>query len=310
MPKISHEMLELGRPPRLDSAWRTISARDANRLCSLMLTAILDERFPTRVAWPKDLVGKVVKLQNDFFEEAAFLFDIATCRGLPEEPTQSVFNAFLKLLESDTVHNVKDGYEVWETWYPVHWGEYRLYTLFDEQNAKAVNPKNDPAITAMFYRAYELMHRIHIIECYQEDPICLDVMYIMPEVVRFCLQGTPNIENVTYQRPWLLVTEQYVVYRHHLAKELGYSYRRLQDFERDGATKKRIPWPKPLNPEGKHDKKYYDPLEVLDLLTRLPKDFSGHTPIDNIIEKLMKNHLATKITPKSPKATQAQSEGG
>lgn len=308
-PKITPEMLEIGRPPRLEDAWRHWSARKARGLCCQWLHAILDERFPKRVAWPRELAARTERLRGEFYDEVAFLFDVAIFQGLQEEPTQSVYNAFLKLLESDQVINVLDIHEPWEEWYAVHFGDYEIHKLFDTEHAATVNSNNDPATTAMFYRAYELLRRINDIENRRADPITTNIMDIMPEEIRFSLVGSSSYESapaketgqekVTYQRPWLLVTEEYVVYRYRLADELGLSDKALSNYEKAGSTTKGTPWPSPLNPRDTHSKKYYDPLKVLDTLTKLPKDFSKNIPIDDIIAKLMNNKLASKITIKT-----------
>jgi len=106
----------------------------------------------------------------------------------------------------------------------------------------------------------------------------------------------------------MLVTEGYGVYRHHLAKALGRSNRTLTNYEKEGKTSAGTFWPLPLNPGITSDKKYYDPLKVLEALTALPKDFGKHARVDDIIALLMKGELSSKIPPKVPKQPKKETE--
>lgn len=329
MPKIIPEMLEIGRPPRLERAWRRPAAYDAIQMCCHMLDAILNERFPKRIAWPEELAAKVEKERDEFYEEVAFLFDIAAFRGLQEEPTQSVYTAFLRLLESDTVHNVQGGHEYWDTWFAVHFGDFDIYRLFDKEHAAAVNPDNDPDIAAMFFRAYELLRRLNIIAYHVEDPISTDIIDIMPEVIRLSLAGgtihTPAtsvepsipadpvtpiepVSPVKYDKPWLLMSEGYVVYRYRLADALGLSKRTLYTYEKNGKSIEETFWPSPINPDDRHGEKYYDPLKVLDALSALPNDFSKKASMTEIIDNLMNNKLSSKLAPKKPKKVKKETD--
>ncbi len=318
MPKIYPEMLEIGRPPRLDMAWRRHAAATAIKACCCMFDAILNERFPKRIAWPKELAAKVEKARAEFYEEVAFLFDIAMCYGLQEEPTQSVYNAFLILLESDTVQNVRGGHEFWDTWFTVHFGDINIYRLFDQEHAAAVNPDNDPDISAMFFRAHELLRRLNNVAYHVEDPISTYILDIMPEAIRLSLEGgviqpektgkNTTLEPVKYDRPWLLMSEGYVVYRYRLADALGLSDKTLSNYEKESKSIKGTFWPSPCNPSDRHGKKYYDPLKVLEALSSLPKDFSKNEPVDDIIGLLMSNKLSSKLPPKRPKKVKKETD--
>ncbi len=81
---------------------------------------------------------------------------------------------------------------------------------------------------------------------------------------------------------------------------LGISDKTLSNYEKDGKTPKGTFWPSPLNPDDKHNKKYYDPLKVLEALTALPKNFGKHTKVADVIVMLMNNKLASKIVQKPP----------
>ena len=304
MPKIYPEMVEIGRPARLEPALRRTAAWNANRSCCQMLNAMIDERFPHRLS-----SGDVQELREAFFEETAFLFDITAFRGLAEEPTQSVCNAFAALLDSDTVHNVNDGHEPWADWYTVHFGDGQIYQLFDSSHAEAVNPNKNQTLAETFFRAHALLKRIHTITHeFVEDPVSTYIMDIMPKAIQFSLEGALDYTTATHERPWLLVTEQYVVYRHRLSDLLGISDKTLSNYEKDGKTPKGTFWPSPLNPNDKHNKKYYDPLKVLEALTALPpaEKFGKRMAVADIITMLMNNKLASKLTPKPPKEPKKQ----
>ncbi|MDR1535785.1 MAG: hypothetical protein LBU64_11945 [Planctomycetota bacterium] len=316
MPKIYPEMVEIGRPPRLEPALRLGAAFDAMDCLCRLLNAMLDERFPERVVFPGDLAAKVTEARDAFFEEASFLFDISACRGLKEEPTQSLCDAFALLIDNETVHNVNGGHEPWQMWYTVHFGDARIPTLFDEKYAKAVNPSDDPAIAEMFARARNFLHRIELIIKGEEETASTYILDLMPEAIRLSLEGvaTPEKkeavknEKAAFERPWMLVTEGYGVYRHRLAKELGLSGRTLTNYEKDGKTSAGTVWPSPLNPGNTLIKKYYDPLKALDALAALPKDFSKHTKVDDIIARLMDGKLSSKIPPTVPKKPKKETE--
>ena len=94
-----------------------------------------------------------------------------------------------------------------------------------------------------------------------------------------------------------MATEGYGVYRYKLSKELGCTNKTLQNYERDGRTSKGAYWPTPLNPHDKHSQKFYDPADVVKALTALPANFSGKTPVEEILSKLMNNQLSSAIPP-------------
>ena len=351
MPKIYPEMIELGRPPRLEPDLRRGAAFGAMACLCRLLNAMLDERFPERVASPGDLAARVAEAHAAFFEEASFLFEIAECRGLKEEPTQSIRDAFALLVGSETVHNVKGGHEPWEEWYTVHLGDVNVPSLFDERNANVVNPGGDPAIAEMFARARNFLHRIELIIKCEEEVISTSIMDLMPEAVRLSLEGAaacgkeeadtdpdpavepepqvapepqaepePQVETesqavdnekAVFQRPWMLVTEGYAVYRHHLAKAFGLSNRTLTNYEKDGKTPAGTFWPSPLNSGFASVKKYYDPIKVLEALTALPKGFRKRIRVDEMIAALMGGELSSKIpvmVPKKPKKETEEEE--
>ncbi len=305
MPKIYPEMVEIGRPARLEPALRRTAAWNANRHCCQMLNIMVDERFPDRLS-----SGDLQKSREAFFEEAAFLFDIAAFRGLEEEPTQSVCNAFAALLDSDTVHNVDGGHEPWADWYTVHFGGDHICQLFDSSHAEAVNSNNNQELTQAFFRAHALLERIYtIIHEVVKNPVSTYIMDIMPKAIQFSLEGALDYTTAIPERPWLLVTEQYVVYRHRLSDVLGISDKTLSNYEKEGKTPKGTFWPSPLNPDDKHNKKYYDPMKVLEALTALPPEkFGKGMAVADIIAMLMNNKLASKIAPKPPKKPKLESE--
>ena len=107
----------------------------------------------------------------------------------------------------------------------------------------------------------------------------------------------------------MMVTEEFVVYRSRLSAELGLSNKTLSNYEKDGKTTKGTFWPSPLNPGDTHEKKYYDPVKVLEALTALPKDFSKRTKVDDIIAMLMDGKLSSKILPQTPKKPKKKTEG-
>ena len=296
MPRLFPEMLELGRPARLEPVLRRTMASEAIEYCCCMLNRMIYERFPQRLHY-----GEFRDWREEFFDAAAFLFDIAICRGLPEEPTNSVCVAFNALLDSETVHNVHGGHAPWMDWFTVHYGNEFIYQLFDSDHAETANPTNDPELAEAFFRAHTLLVRIDKIRRWQEEPVSTYILDIMPKAIRLSLESAFDYTTAAHDRPWLHVTEQYAVYRYRLADALGNSDKTLSNYEKDGKTPKGTLWPSPLNPNDKHNKKYYDPLKVLEALTALPKDFSKHTPVADIIAALMNNKFASKIVPKQPK---------
>lgn len=298
-------MLEIGRPARLEPALRSSTASEARQYCCRMLNSMIKERFPERLNY-----GVFQDWREKFFEAAAFLFDIAVCRGLPEEPTNSVCVAFNALLDSDTVHNVHGGHEPWVEWFSVHYGDDYIHELFDTVHAEAANPSKNQEVAEAFFRAHALLERIHKISRHQEEPVSTYILNILPRVVQLSLESAFDYTTAAHERPWLLVTEQYVVYRNRLMNELGVSNKTLSKYEKDGKTTKGTFWPSPLNPDDTHNKKYYDPLKVLEALTALPKNFSKHTAVEDIIAALMNNKLASKITPKPPKKPKAELDEG
>ena len=324
MPKIYPEMVGIGRPPRLEPDLRRSAAFEAMACLCRLLNAMLDERFPERVAFPDDLAVRVTEAYGAFFEEASFLFDIAACRDLKEEPTRCIYDAFALLVGSETVHNVNGGHEPWEKWYTVHLGDVNIPSLFDERNATVVNPGGDPSIAEMFARARNFLHRIELIVNGEEEIVSTSIMDLMPEAVRLSLEGATacgkeeaeaepepqaaNNEKAAFERPWMLVTEGYGVYRHYLAKAFGLSNRTLTNYEKDGKTSAGTFWPSPLNPGTASAKKYYDPLKVLEALTTLPKDFSKSTRVDDIIARLMNGELSSKIPVNVPKKLKKETE--
>lgn len=312
MAKIYPEMLEIGRPPRLEPAMRRAAAREANKRCCVMLNAMVDERFPHRIANPSALgalAARVAKMQEAFFEEAAFLFDIAACRGLREEPTQSVRDAFAFLLDSETVHNTRGWHEAWESWHTGRFGDDHIFLLFDQSHAESVKSPKDPDTAATFFRAFELLKRINTIALHVEDPVSTSIMDIMPEAIRLSLASAVDYKKAAFERPWMMVTEEYAVYRCRLSDELGFSNKTLSNYEKDGKTSKGTFWPAPLNPGDRHGTKYYDPMKVLEALTLLPKDFSRRTRVDDIIAMLLDGKLSSKILPQVPKKLKKETEG-
>ncbi|MCC8108177.1 MAG: hypothetical protein LIQ30_03840 [Planctomycetes bacterium] len=308
MAKLYPEMVAIGRPARREPALRRGAAYEAVACCCRLLNAMLDERYPDRIADPSvlgDLSARVKEMHEAFFEKAAFLFDVALLRGLKEEPTQSLMDAFDRLADSETVHNVNGGHEPWRDWYTVHFGDYRIGDLFDEKHAEAVNPANDPALTELFARVYTFMQRIESIIRSEEETVSTYILDIMPDVLRLSLEGSIDYEKMAYDKPWMSIAEEYGVYRHKLAKELGKTERSLANYERAGKTPKSSYWPKPLNPEDGPGKKYYNPMHVLKALSALPEDFSKATRVSEVIAKLMGNKLASKI-PHKPKKTPAR----
>lgn len=271
---------------------------------------MLDERYPVRFVNPSaagDLGVRVEKHFEAFFDEAAFLFDVAVCRGLPEEPTRTVRGVFAMLMDSETVQNVKGGHMPWAEWYTGHVGD-DIIPLFDESHAKAVNPGNDPAIAEMFSRAHRFLERIRTIAQGEENTVSTYILDLMPDAVRFSLESVVDYEKMAFDKPWMSIVERYAVYRHKLAKELGVTERTLANYERTGKTPKSGYWPKPLNPDDGPGKKYYDPMHTLKALSALPNDFSKATRVDDIIGKLMGNKLASKIAPKPVKVEPEEEE--
>ena len=214
MAKIYPEMVAIGRPPRLEPSMRCGAARRANGACCMMLNAMVDERFPQRIANPSalgDLTVRVTEMQEAFFEEAAFLFDIAACRGLREEPTQSVRDAFALLLDDEAVHNVRGGHEAWMDWYTVHFSEDNIFLLFDRDHAEAVNPTKARNTADTFFRAFELLKRIHAIALLDESPESTSIMDIMPEGVRISMATSGDYRKQAFERRWMMVPEEVVV---------------------------------------------------------------------------------------------------
>lgn len=303
-------MMDVGRPARREPALRRGHAISALACCCRLLNAMLDERYPARFADPSaigDLGVRVGEYFEAFFDEAAFLFDIAACRGLPEEPARTVQDAFAVLMDSETVHNVKGGHVPWPEWYTGHIGD-DIIQLFDESHARAVNPGNDTTIADLFSRAYRFLRRITMIAQDQEETVSTYILDIMPDAVRFSLESVVDYEKMAFNKPWMSIVERYAVYRHKLAKELGVTERTLANYERTGKTPKSGYWPTPLNPDDGPGKKYYDPMHTLKALSALPKDFSKATRVDDIIGKLMSNKLASKIAPKPVKVEPEEKE--
>ena len=308
MAKIYPEMVAIGRPARREPDLRRGAAFKAMESCGRLLEAILGERFPERIPGVFDPAVLVGDAHEAFFEEAAFLFDIAMLRGLKEEPTQSVRDAFALLLERETP-NTADGRHIpWLDWSPAFIGSVHIAALFDEAHARAVNPDADQAMTDLFSRTHKFLQRIElIIEC-REETVSTYILDLMPEAVRVSIEGSIDYEKMAFDKPWMSIVECFGVYRHKLAKELGVTERTLANYERAGKTPKGGYWPAPLNPDDGPGKKYYDPMHALKALSALPQDFSKATRVDDIIVKLMNNKLASKITPKSPKAEPEEEE--
>ncbi len=149
MAKLYTEMVDIGRPARREPALRRGAAYEAVACCCRLLNAMLDERYPDRIADPSvlgDLSAKVKEMHEAFFEKAAFLFDVALLRGLKEEPTQSLMDAFDRLADSETVHNVNGGREPWRDWYTVNFGDYRIGDLFDQNHTPKVLPSHQSCL--------------------------------------------------------------------------------------------------------------------------------------------------------------------
>lgn len=319
MPDIPNKRPEIAKISphlRLDGEWRRNTAFNAVDNCVKMLNTVLDCRFPERVAFPNphDLDITMKHYLEEFYKHTALLFDIARYWGRATEPTHSVYMAFQLLIESNSVRNVWSGHEPWSEWYVLHLGRERLYQLFDESRAKTVNPDKSREISELFARAHGLLHRLHKILTWDESPVTTSIIDIMPKVIcdspasiaepapaKNKTMAKDIKEKMIFQRPWLVATEGYGVYRYRLAKELGCTNKTLQNYERDGRTSKDTYWPTPLNRHDKHRQKFYDPADVVKALTALTADFSGKTPVKEILFKLMNNQLSSVIPPPQKK---------
>ena len=319
--KLYSDAVEYNWISRLDKYSRAHHATLAYEACCNMMNHTL------RIIYPRQGTQKEVELyrkllndsQKEFFKNSAFLFDILQFQGLYVDPVKSVFNAFLALTDSNEVDNFPndmcdayDGFWVWDEWHIFsHWNAH-LHPLFMRKNCQKSNPNNDHNVIGNFYRAYEFLKLIHDIKNYKEETPSTSIMRIMPEIVKRSLVGsnevnmffpdnTYNIESdniksndPTLIRPWLFISEGYVVYRKDIVTPLNITVKTLRKYEKNGETLYGTFWPSPKNSSVHNDVKYYNPQELLRALEELGCDRPRLKALSTL-KLLMDKKLSTKL---------------